>query len=89
MSRPLYGLLAEFRAPGDLVKAAHAVHEHGGLFGVQIAYAGGYHPNRLSREVPIGPTHRPVMEYDPIQARGVEKQDIRELHGWWRAAGGC
>ena len=69
-----------------LAKAADAVHEHGGLFGVQIAYAGGYHPNRLSREVPIGPTHQPVKEYDPIQARAIEKQDIRELHGWWRAA---
>ena len=69
-----------------LAKAADAVHEHGGLFGVQIAYAGGYHPNRLSREVPIGPTHQPVKEYDPIQARAIDKQDIRALHGWWRAA---
>jgi hypothetical protein len=29
MSRPLYGLLAEFRTPGALVKAAHAVHDGG------------------------------------------------------------
>ena len=29
MSRPLYGLLAEFHTPGDLVKAAHAVHDGG------------------------------------------------------------
>ncbi len=29
MSRPLYGLLAEFHTPGDLVRAAHAVHAGG------------------------------------------------------------
>ena len=29
-------------------KAAEAVHEHGGLFGVQLSYSGGYHSNRLS-----------------------------------------
>jgi len=29
MSRPLYGLLAEFRTPRGLVKAAHAVHDGG------------------------------------------------------------
>jgi len=29
MSRPLYGLVAEFRSPGDLVRAAHEVHASG------------------------------------------------------------
>jgi hypothetical protein len=29
MSRPLYGLLAEFHSPRDLVRAAHAVHAGG------------------------------------------------------------
>ena len=29
MSRPLWGLLAEFRSPGDVVKAAHEVHAGG------------------------------------------------------------
>mgnify|MGYP001817496103 CR=1 FL=1 len=28
-SKPLYGLMAEFRSPGDLVKAAHEVHAGG------------------------------------------------------------
>jgi hypothetical protein len=29
MSRPLYGLVAQFETPGDLIKAAHAVHAQG------------------------------------------------------------
>jgi hypothetical protein len=29
MKRPLYGLVAEFRSPGDLVQAAHKVHAAG------------------------------------------------------------
>ncbi len=69
-----------------LAKACDAVHEYGALFGAQIAYSGGYHSNRLSREVPIGPTHQPVHEYDPLQARAIEKQDIRDIQGWWRNA---
>ena len=48
-----------------LAKAAEEVHEHGGLFGVQLSYSGGYHSNRLGREVPIGPASRPVHDLDP------------------------
>ncbi|MCP5150775.1 MAG: FAD-dependent oxidoreductase [Ectothiorhodospiraceae bacterium] len=69
-----------------LAAAADAVHEHGGLFGVQLAYSGGFFPNRLSREVPIGPADRPVPEHDPVQARAIDKRDIVDLHRWWRAA---
>ena len=29
MTKPLYGLVAQFEAPGDLIKAAHAVHAEG------------------------------------------------------------
>jgi dimethylamine/trimethylamine dehydrogenase len=69
-----------------LARAAEAVHEHGALFGVQLAYSGGFYANRLCREVPVGPEHRPVYELDPLQARALDKSDIRELHRWWRAA---
>ena len=69
-----------------LAAAADAVHEHGGLFGVQMSYSGGYHSNRLAREVPMGPMARPVHENDPLQARAIEKEDIKQIHTWWRAA---
>ena len=40
-----------------LAAAADAVHEHGGLFGVQLSYSGGYHSNRFARETPgVGPS---------------------------------
>jgi dimethylamine/trimethylamine dehydrogenase len=69
-----------------LAKACEEVHAHGSLFGVQLAYGGGYYANRFAREVPLGPMSRPVVELEPVQARALEKSDIRDLHGWWRAA---
>src|SRR5205085_10229919 len=30
--------------------------------------------------------HRPIIYYSPVQARAVDKQDIRELRKWHRAA---
>ena len=71
-----------------LARACDEVHEHGGLFGVQMSYSGGYHANRLCREVPAGPTARPVFERDPLQARALDRSDFRNLHRWWRAAVG-
>ncbi|MEE2980993.1 MAG: FAD-dependent oxidoreductase [Pseudomonadota bacterium] len=69
-----------------LARACDEVHAHDALFGVQLAYGGGYVANRLGREVPIGPLSRPVGELEPIQARAIEKSDIHNLHGWWRDA---
>ncbi len=69
-----------------LAKACEEVHAHDSLFGVQLAYGGGHYANRLAREVPIGPMSRPVSELEPVQARAMEKSDIRDLHGWWRDA---
>ena len=69
-----------------LAQACDEVHEHGGLFGVQLSFSGGYHSNRLVREVPAGPMARPVFELDPLQARALEKSDFHQIHQWWRAA---
>ncbi len=63
-----------------------AVHEHDALAGVQLAYGVYWNSNRFSREVPLGPMHRPISNGDPVQARAMEKQDIRDLLGWWAAA---
>jgi len=58
------------------------IHEHGGLAGIEPAYTGFTTPNLYSREVPLAPTHRPVASYDPIQARAVDKADIKSVRQW-------
>ncbi|SIS69938.1 FAD-dependent oxidoreductase [Paracoccus saliphilus] len=63
-----------------------AVHEHGSLAGVQLAYPANYNGNRLTREVPLGPMDRPVSGYHPVQVRAMDKSDIRNLRDWWKAA---
>jgi dimethylamine/trimethylamine dehydrogenase len=60
-----------------------AVHEHGALAGVQLAYSAYYNANRMTREVPMGPDARPVSGYYPVQVRRMDKNDIRNLRSWW------
>ncbi|MEI9415304.1 oxidoreductase [Mesorhizobium sp. Cs1321R2N1] len=74
---------------GDIPPLAlmvEAVHEHGSLAGVQLAYPAYYNANRLTREVPLGPMDRPVSGNHPMQVRGMDKSDIKNLLGWWKAA---
>ncbi len=58
-----------------------AVHEHGALAGIELAYNGPNGPNLYSREVPMGPAHMPIANfiYDPVQARAMDKADIANL----------
>lgn len=63
-----------------------AVHEHGSLAGVQLAYPAYYNANRMTREVPLGPMDRPVSGHHPVQVRAMDKSDIKALLGWWKAA---
>ena len=54
-----------------------AIHEHGSLAGCELAHFGMAANNRISREVPIGPSSRPLMEtMDPRQSRIMDKADI-------------
>jgi dimethylamine/trimethylamine dehydrogenase len=74
---------------GDIPPMAlmtEAVHAHGALAGVQLAYPAYYNANRLTREVPLGPMDRPVSGYHPVQVRAMDKTDIRNLLSWWKAA---
>ena len=60
-----------------------AVHEHGTLAAIELAHNGPALPNRMSREVPIGPSSFPVhYNWDPISARAMDLEDIRELRRW-------
>ncbi|MEX0808317.1 MAG: FAD-dependent oxidoreductase [Dongiaceae bacterium] len=66
----------------DQALMTEAVHAHGALAGVEL-WHGGYHAlNRFSREGHIGPSARPVHGYDPVQARAMDRSDIRNLRRW-------
>ena len=58
------------------------IHEHGSLAGIELAYAGMVAPNRYTREIPLAPSHLPVDSYDPVQARMIDKSDIKEIRRW-------
>ena len=58
------------------------VHEHGSLAGIEIGYASVAAANRYSREVPLAPANRPIESYDPVQARKMDKDDIRTVRKW-------
>jgi dimethylamine/trimethylamine dehydrogenase len=71
-----------------LSKMAEAMKSHGALAGIELAYSGVNGPNLYSREVPRGPMHSPILTFtsDPVQARAMDKEDIRDLRRWHRAA---
>jgi dimethylamine/trimethylamine dehydrogenase len=63
-----------------------AVHAQGALAGLELTHNGTSAANRYSRDVPIGPSHERTMNYDPVQARAMDKQDIRDYRRWHKAA---
>ena len=71
-----------------LKRIADAIHEGGGLAGIELAHNGMNAPNQLSRETPMGPGHLPVAPdtIAPIQARAMTTQDIDDLRRWHRNA---
>jgi dimethylamine/trimethylamine dehydrogenase len=73
--------------PG-LSKMAEAMKSHGALAGIELAYSGVNGPNLNSREVPLAPMHGPILTFtsDPVQARAMDRQDIRNLRQWHKAA---
>ena len=69
-----------FREMTDLI------HERGSLAAVQLAHNGLHTANRLSRIAPYAPSDAVVDIDDPVQARGMDKADIREFRRWHRDA---
>ena len=63
-----------------------AVHGEGALAGIELQHNGPTCANRYSREVPLAPSHQPVSTYDPVQARAMDKEDIRAFRRWHREA---
>ena len=60
-----------------LAKMVEGIHRNGSLAGIEPAHLGAGASNLYSREIPMGPSARPVDLIDPIQARAMDKADIR------------
>jgi dimethylamine/trimethylamine dehydrogenase len=69
-----------------LAQMCDGIHEFGSLAGVELNYAGMMAANRYSRMPPMAPSHLPVALHDPVQARAMDKEDIRNLRKWHRQA---
>ena len=65
---------------------ADAVHEHGALAAIEIMHHGGSVANWGTRLAPMAPSARPIIYNYPVQARAMDKQDIRDLRRWHREA---
>ena len=68
-----------------LAKMADKMKEHGALAGIQLAYSGINGPNLYTREVPLAVSAAPIRTFtnDPVQARALDKKDIRDLRRWF------
>lgn len=61
---------------------ADAIHEHGALAGTQLWHGGLYSPVKMTREVPMAPSGRPLGYLNPLHAKTMDKSDIRDLRRW-------
>ena len=66
--------------------AADRVHEHGGLFGIELVHGGLSRANRTSRMAPLAPSASPNKYPMRPQARAMDLHDIAELRRWHREA---
>ncbi|MEM6578532.1 MAG: NAD-binding protein [Pseudomonadota bacterium] len=63
-----------------------AVHAKGALASIQLAHNGYHAPNLLSRAPVLAPSDMSIHLDYPKQARAMDKEDIRNLRKWHRAA---
>jgi dimethylamine/trimethylamine dehydrogenase len=75
------GRLWDDRDIPALARMAEKVQEHGALAGIELIHNGQHAANLWSREVPMGPAALPVATsaYHPVQARAMDKADIRTM----------
>lgn len=69
----------------SLRKMSEAMKTHGALAGIQLAYSGINGPNFYTKEVPMAVSPGPIRTFtnDPVQARGLDKTDIKNLRRWF------
>ncbi len=67
----------------DVIRMRHwtdTVKAHGALAGTELINNGSALSNLYSREIPLGPSASPATyTYDPVQARAMDLDDIREF----------
>ncbi|MFG1416478.1 NAD(P)-binding protein [Xanthobacter sp. V0B-10] len=68
-----------------LRRMSEAMKTHGALAGIQLAYSGINGPNFYTKEVPLAPSALPIRTFtnDPVQARALDRTDIRNLRRWF------
>ncbi len=59
-----------------------AVHEYGALAGIELAYNGRHSTNHYSRIAPMSPSQGVVYNNNPVQARAMNKRDIKNVRQW-------
>ena len=71
-----------------LALIAEKIHAHNALAGIELCHSGHTANNLTSREVPIAASAMPTGSYfnDPVQARAMDRDDIRNLRRAHRAA---
>jgi dimethylamine/trimethylamine dehydrogenase len=68
---------------------AEAVHAHGALAGIELAYNGSNAPNLTSRAPALAPRSMGATGgsgWEPVQTRRMDKEDLRNVRKWHRAA---
>ena len=69
-----------------LALSVEGIHRHGGLAGVELCHAGISAANRMSREVPLSPSGASYLKPDPVSAKAMTRQDIRDVRRWHKNA---
>ena len=69
-----------------LARMTDMVHRHGSLAGIELVHSGNRAANLELRELPMGPSSRPIAGVLPFTARAMDKQDIRDFRRWHRTA---
>ncbi len=59
-----------------------AVHEYGALTGIELAYNASHAMNHYSRIAPMSPSDGVVHGNSPLQARGMNRRDIKNIRRW-------
>lgn len=69
----------------QLRRMSEKMKTRGALAGIQLAYSGINGPNLYTKEVPLAPSALPIRTFtnDPVQARALDKQDIKDLRRWF------
>ena len=87
MSPLVEGRLWDDRDIPVFARMNEGIHQHGALAGIELTHTGPRDACLYSREVPLSVAHVPVSAGDyPVQARAMDRTDIRNLRRWHRDA---